>query len=230
MYLPAIRPSGRSGKHLTQRKSRKKYVVPEDMKNATVFTRDNTPYLISNQTLYSYKNNKAVLLADTLDLKLEGYDLSPENIYRDKNWLYYKSRSGKELQLCRYHLKTKQIESLKIGEDCDTFLACGDKVYARAGRNKLYRADFADASVTLLRQTEGELLFNCFGNTLYFAVQSQDDDAGVYTLSKGGTLRKISNERINRLYLLDDDYLYYTDDSGSLRRMTTDGKTVETVF
>lgn len=78
---------------------------------------------------------------------------------------------------------------------------------------------------------DSTLCMNYYNNTLYYGVM-HEKNSGLYRVdcSKMSKAEKIYDKGVCSIYILDDEYIYFTDFDENLYRIKNDTKKVEVVF
>lgn len=78
---------------------------------------------------------------------------------------------------------------------------------------------------------DSTLCMNYYNNTLYYGVM-HEKNSGLYRVdcSKMSKAEKIYDKGVCSIYILDDEYVYFTDFDENLYRIKNDTKNVEVVF
>ena len=146
-----------------------------------------------------------------------------------------------QLSYClkRFDIASKKIvNQISFGEifpgrsfSSSDLISDGDNVFALFDGVVLYRFNYSNNSAEKIIETNSVIYMNCYNHSLYYGVM-HEKDAGIYKIDYNGKAKpeKIYDMGVQSVYILDDDYVYFTDTDGNLFRITTDGKIKENVF
>ena len=201
-------------------------------------------------TLYRYADNKLELVLSKELINLQNYNIE----WYDNGYMYISTINNTpsddanadcNYYICKYDIDNKKIvERVRIPVTVeeyysDKFTGCvliqNDKIYSRrilTNKDIIFVTDINNGtSKTVFESTDGSVIINGYGDTVYFGVEYGKNN-GLYELNNKTLEIKhiLKNTDVSKLYLVDDKWIYYNSDSRDLFRITTDGKTVEKVF
>lgn len=201
---------------------------------------NNSIYFYSDDALYKWVNNQKQLIVTRKQLGLNEDVNIMDTVYLFDRYIDYIKTENSDCRFCRYDTKEKkiinQIEFTSISNLSkragNAVFSDIDEAYYVDGNESIYRFDLKKQSYVQTAKTTGQIFANYYNHTLYYSVEYDDNNNGFYSLSyqKQKTPQKLLEHGTSGIYILDDKYLYFTDDRENLFRMTTDGKNVEDVF
>lgn len=213
-------------------------VIPQELSPNHSFVVNDVWYfytLDNNQELYRMNGEKPELLvsADTL-----GEPEMPFEMYIDDSFIYYVSYHD---GLCKFSLDSGSRQSILPDEltHIENALSTIRCLFAKDGRvyylvdsTDIYETDFNRETTTLLYHSDDNISsINMLDDTLFFS-----DDAisgSIFSLSvTNRTKESLPTKcgKVNEIYLLDKDYVYYNDYHENLFRINRKTKEIEIVF
>lgn len=203
-------------------------------------------YCATDKTIYkSLGDNQYTVFAAKDDLNCEELASLPEPFYIQGKYLYYETLIKDDFYLCRYDTENKKIvnkipytslinESMPdatYGLSMNKLIADSDNVYLVLDGHALLFFDLVNNSVEKITDPNSTLCMNYYNNTLYYGVM-HEKNSGLYRVdcSKMSKAEKIYDKGVCSIYILDDEYVYFTDFDENLYRIKNDTKKVEVVF
>lgn len=212
---------------------------PDIKKEFYCFIKDNLRYFISSDNqIYCQQDGTYQLIADITDAQT---DLSKDPPYITDRYIYYEDeeKEGFASLLCQYDRKQqKTIKKLSFEKPSETVLPStlmgnnNQVLFQTTDFSKLYLVDFDKETVeTVYDVKEGTLTVNLFENNVYLGVRASDK-AGLFTfpLDCPDQIRQLTSENVYGVYILDHQYVYFTDGEDNLYLIKNTGGEVETVF
>ena len=200
---------------------------------------NNSIYFYSDDALYKWVNNQKQLIVSRKQLGLSEDVNIMDTVCLFDRYIDYIKTEGSAC-FCRYDTKEKkiinQIEFTNISnlsKRAGNAVFSGiDEAYYVDGNESVYRFDLKNQSWVQIAKTNGQIFANYYNHTLYYSVDYDDNNNGFYSLNyqKQKTPKKLLEHGTSGIYILDDKYLYFTDDRENLFRTDTDGKEAEEVF
>ena len=189
-------------------------------------------------SLYLYDGESIKLVADIKDLESRDFYLQTKG-YISNSQIYYQGYIDNKLYIYCYNTERKKIiykfciDDVPNAENgVSNLIADGDDVYFLADFNKLYHINLKENTIEKLFETKGVITANYYNQKLYIGVEKYLDENGLYTLdlSNNKKVQKLNTKETCGVYILDDEWIYFTDQNEKVYRITPDGKSIEKVF
>lgn len=150
---------------------------------------------------------------------------------------YEDNGNDSENYLYKYNAKSGAAENKISISDAGNYITASDgkvysMVYGDEGKNRLTVTDINAENQKDIFNTDGSTIVNGYGGLVCVGVYSDSDGKnGLYVINgKTDELNQIYGEEVFGVYIVDDKWIYFTDENEKLCRITPDGKTLEKVF
>lgn len=150
---------------------------------------------------------------------------------------YEDNGNDSENYLYKYNAKSGAAENKISISDAGNYITASDgkvysMVYGDEGKNRLTVTDMNAENQKDIFNTDGSTIVNGYGGLVCVGVYSDSDGKnGLYVINgKTDELNQIYGEEVFGVYIVDDKWIYFTDENEKLCRITPDGKTLEKVF
>lgn len=202
----------------------------------------NEPFgIITSYEIYSSENNELKLYFSTEKIEESSVFCAP---CFDGDYIYCASfendTNTSANYLYKYNAKRGEVENkVKISEIGGYMIAGVDKVYsmiyAEEGKNKnrLTVTDINTQNQKSIFSTDGSSIVNGYNGLVCMGIYGDTDDKnGLYVIDgKTDEVKQIYSEKeVFGVYIVDDKWIYFSDEDDRLHRITPDGKTLEKVF
>lgn len=200
---------------------------------------DDPPGIYTSYDIYACENDK-------LNLYFSTDKIGEDNVSApcfDGDYIYFASykdngNSG-EYYLYKYNAKSGAAENkISISHTGNYITASDDKAYSIVysedgeGKNRLTVTDINAENQKDIFNTDGSTIVNGYGGLVCVGIYSDSGGKnGLYVIdAKTDELNRIYGEEVFGVYIVDDKWIYFTDENEKLYRITPDGKTLEKVF
>jgi hypothetical protein len=151
----------------------------------------------------------------------------------DKTYDFYAlSLNGNDKKIYNTKLsKSRSIEDVVVDNNIAIIASVGDGVGPRAD-SYIYMIDFENnGDVNDIAKNKNS--FNYYNGKVYAYGGDDDNDEGIYIIDiKDKSSKKIYDCKayIHSVFIIDTEWVYFTDEYCNLYRVSVDGSKVETVF
>ena len=175
----------------------------------------------TEQLKVRYRDNESVVL----DEKGWEFCVDDGKIYfiSNRGWLYVNDPASlnSKCEFISYLNDTGHVPGIAVCQGYCYFLDIGSEM--TGGDSALCRYSFLSKKTELVMK--GDVLsLNRHHDTVYFAMKS-----GVYAADKDGC-RKLCDVKAEEVYIFGDEWIYMSDNQGTISRVSQDGKRIEKIL
>lgn len=220
--------------------------IANDREYKSAFYIDGRQYLYSGDEPFGIYTSYDIYACenDKLNLYFSTDKIGENNVSApcfDGDYIYFTASkdngNGRENYLYKYNTKSGAAENKISISDSGNYITAFDgkaysMVYGEEGKNRLTVTDINAGNQKDIFATDGSAIVNGYGGFVCMGVNTDSDGKnGLYVIdAKTNELNRIYGEEVFGVYIVDDKWIYFTDENDLLYRIAPDGKTLEKVF
>lgn len=200
-------------------------------KNCNIKVKSSTEYFLSDDLIIYYADNQNIKIKYK-NKKEYTLNFDADRFYPVDNMLYIQNDKG---WLYGYNLDTPKkepefIDYLADERQGNIFSVCGGYVYYDYSGDSLdertdglYRYSLKNKKSELVTDSDVSCV-NFYNGEFYFVADNR-----AYLNKYDEAPKKLTDIKVDEIYILDENLIYLYDNNGNIYRITTDGNTVEKI-